>query len=205
MLKCLRAWLNTSLNPVLPPSAADLRDVCALIVLSVCCANLIGLLGCYTCSVVNGKHTARQGDVLRRKQMPTDGFNIQQMNSQIFHTSTPDGPNEIEMQTRQTPHALWFDKGYSLHWTKHRCGRHAEVREEGPTIIESFQIKPWTLSCQACLGVKRVSPFNYSANSAHPASNQAASNTFTQSICYHTSAQIMNWTWVITCQTVMNQ
>lgn len=32
--------------------------------------------------------------------MPTDGFNIQQMNSQIFHTSCSGGPNETEMQSR---------------------------------------------------------------------------------------------------------
>lgn len=109
----LHMWATLSVhgwarqNPVLPPSVVSL---CAHIVLSVCRANLIGLLGCFTCSIMNGKHTTHQGDVLRRKQTPTDGFNIQQMNSRIFHTSTPDGPNEIEMQTRQTAHALCFTR-----------------------------------------------------------------------------------------------
>lgn len=51
-----------------------------------------------------------QEDVPRRKRTPTDGFNIQRMNSEIFHTSAPDVSNKIEMLTRQTPHGLPFAK-----------------------------------------------------------------------------------------------
>lgn len=58
------------------------------------------------------KHYTSQGDVLQRKQMPTYGFNIKQMNSQIFHTSTLVEPNKIEMQNRQQAHT-WFAKGCS--------------------------------------------------------------------------------------------
>lgn len=74
----------------------------------------------------------------KRKQTPTDGFNIQQMNSQIFHTSVLDGLNEIEMQTRQTAHTticsrLQFPLNTVQHVGVH--GGNKEVRKEEQAII----------------------------------------------------------------------
>lgn len=63
------------------PTAVDRYTVPALIVLSVRRADLIGLLGCF---YVLGNEWKRY-DVLRRKQTPTDDFNIQQMKSPAFH------------------------------------------------------------------------------------------------------------------------
>lgn len=85
--------------------------------------------------------TTNRGGVLRRKQTPTDGFNIQQMNSQIIHTSTPDAPNEIEMQTRQTLNALWF-ANVRLQFAIYKVQRRNIMRKYGTRfqlIVKSFQ------------------------------------------------------------------
>lgn len=112
-------------HPIRPPSTVDRWQACALIVLPACASNLIGLSGCFTRPVMSGARTAHQCDVLRRKQTPTDGFNIQ-VNSQISHMSTPDGPNELKIQTStlSTPWTLWFTEATVC--LNYRSGRHEE-------------------------------------------------------------------------------
>lgn len=110
-------------------------SVCTLIVWPACASNLIGLLGCFTRPVMSGTRTAHQCDVPRRKQTPTDGFNIR-VNSQISHTSTPDGPNEIKIQTStlSTPLTLWFTEATVC--LNYRSGRHEEETVDKPPITE---------------------------------------------------------------------